>query len=71
MSNIEKMKNHFNYSVKLFGNTVYSLSRSQGFYGRLMESINEMEADRLAELIKIIREQRFSDAVDVVLWLEQ
>ena len=31
MSNIEKMKNHFNFGVKIFGNTVYDLSKSQGF----------------------------------------
>lgn len=71
MSNIEKLKNHFNFGVKIFGNTVYDLSKSQGFYGRLMERINELESDGLSELVKVLMEQRFSDSVDVVLWLEQ
>lgn len=46
-------------------NTIKSLARSQGFYGRLLEDINEDETI-LDELV----EQNFADSLDLVLYLE-
>lgn len=46
-------------------NTIKSLARSQGFYGRLLENINEDETI-LDELV----EQNFADSLDLVLFLE-
>lgn len=44
---------------------IKSLAMSQGFYGRLLSEIDE-NPDILDEL----EEQRFSDSVDMVMYLE-
>ena len=46
-------------------NAIKSLARSQGFYGRLLEVINEDETI-LDELV----EQNFTDSLDLVMFLE-
>lgn len=51
-----------------------SLARSQGFYGRLLNAIEEIkqqDADRYNELVKTLEAQNFNDPVDVVMYIEQ
>ena len=44
---------------------VESLSHSQGFYGRLLEQLNENP-----EALSYLAEQNFGDVVDLVMFLE-
>ena len=46
------------------------LACSQGFYGRLLRSIDEADEETREEFWKDLEEQNFKDAVDVVLYLE-
>ena len=54
----------------IFAATVVDLMNSQGFYGRLYRSINELDDDRYEQFFELIGEQNFKDSLDVVLWLE-
>lgn len=56
-------------NYELLFNTVKSLSNSQGYYGRLLNSLVNMNEDKRLELINNL--PTFKDAVDVVMWLEQ
>lgn len=53
---------------------IRSLAKSQGFYGRLLYGIQELqkndpeEADRL---LSVLEAQKFNDALDVILYFEQ
>ena len=67
MNNTIEQKQRNNY--ELLFNTVKSLSNSQGFYGRLLNTIINMDEDERLELINNL--PTFNDAVDVVMWLEQ
>ena len=67
MDNTIEQKKRNNY--ELLFNTVKSLSNSQGFYGRLLNSLVNMDEDERLELINSL--PSFNDAVDVVMWLEQ
>ena len=57
-------------NCKLFASTVESLSHSQGFYGRLIRDIENMDEDEFAQLVESINGQNFKEPLDVVLWLE-
>ena len=48
--------------------TIRSLAKSQGFYGRLLEAIEEDDSD---EFIQELIDQQFKDSVDLILYLEQ
>ena len=67
MNNTIEQKKQNNY--ELLFNTVKSLSNSQGFYGRLLNSLINMDEDERLELINSL--PSFDDALDVVMWLEQ
>lgn len=67
MNNTSEQKQQNNY--ELFYNTIKSLSYSQGRYGRLLNSLINMNEDERLELINNL--PTFNDAVDVVMWLEQ
>ena len=67
MNNTIEQKQLNNY--ELFFNTVKSLSNSQGYYGRLFNSLINMDEDERLELINSL--PIFNDPVDVVMWLEQ
>lgn len=67
MSNTIEQKKCNNY--ELLFNTVKSLSNSKGFYGRLLNSLINMNEDERLELINNL--PIFNDAVDVSMWLEQ
>lgn len=44
---------------------VKDLAKSQGYYGRLLQEINEDET-----ILDTLEEQNFNDVVDMVLFLE-
>ena len=67
MNNTIEQKKRNNY--ELFYNTIKSLSYSQGSYGRLLNSLVNMNEDERLELINNL--PIFNDQVDVVMWLEQ
>lgn len=67
MNNTIEQKKRNNY--ELFYNTIKSLSYSQGSYGRLLNTLINMNEDERLELINNL--PTFNDAVDVVMWLEQ
>ena len=67
MINTIEQKKRNNY--ELFYNTIKSLSYSQGSYGRLLNSLINMNEDERLELINNL--PTFNDALDVVMWLEQ
>ena len=62
------------YDVGQVIELVRQLSRSQGYYGRLLERIldlQEYEPEAFEEFKMVIEEQHFKDPVDVVLFFEQ
>lgn len=67
MNNAIEQKKQNNY--ELLFNTIKSLSYSQGYYGRLLNSLVNMNEDERLELINSL--PTFKDAVGVVMWLEQ
>ena len=67
MNNTIEQKKRNNY--KLLFNTIKSLSSSQGYYGRLLETLINMDEDERRELINSL--PTFEDTLDVIMWLEQ
>ena len=67
MNNTIEQKQRNNY--ELFYNTIKSLSYSQGRYGRLLNTLINMDEDERLKLINNL--PTFNDALDVVMWLEQ
>ena len=62
------------YDVDQVIELVRRLSRSQGYYGRLLEHIlylQEYEPEAFEEFKMVIEEQHFKDPVDVALFFEQ
>lgn len=49
--------------------TIRSLAKSQGFYGRLLFVLSSDEPDAVAYL-NYLEEQNFKDTVDLVMFLE-
>lgn len=72
MNNIQNLAANGNKNHRIFAATVVDLMNSQGFYGRLYRSVNEMDmdGDRYEQLYDLIGQQDFKDPLDVVLWLE-
>lgn len=48
---------------------IRSLAASQGFYGRLYESLTD-GSEQADELLTTMEKQNFGDVVDMVMWLE-
>ena len=67
MNNTIEQKKRNNY--ELLFNTVKSLSNSQGYYGRLLNTLINMDEDERLELINNL--PIFKDPVGVIMWLEQ
>ena len=67
MNNTIEQKKRNNY--ELLFNTVKSLSNSQGYYGRLLNTLINMNEDERLELIDSL--PIFKDALGVIMWLEQ
>ena len=70
MNNIQKLAAEGSKNHRIFATTVIGLMHSQGFYGRLYRSVNEMDNSRYEQLYELIGKQDFKDPLDVVLWLE-
>lgn len=54
-------------------NIIIMMSRSQGFWGRLLEYIFEMEkedADAYDNFVSVIEEQQFTNMYDVIRYFE-
>ena len=51
-------------------NVLAELSESQGFYGRLLRDISEMDDDEFEEFEYIIESQNFTSALNVVMFFE-
>lgn len=67
MNNTIEQKKRNNY--ELLFNTVKMLSNCQGYYGRLLNSLINMNEDERLELINNL--PTFNDTLGVVMWLEQ
>ena len=67
MNNTIEQKKRNNY--ELLFSAIKSLSNSRGYYGRLFNSLINMNEDERLELINNL--PTFKDVVDVVMWLEQ
>lgn len=67
MNTTTEQRQRNNY--ELLFNTVKSLSNSQGYYGRLLNSLINMNEEERLELINNL--PTFKDTVSVVMWLEQ
>lgn len=70
MTNIQKLAAEGNKNHRILAATVVDLMNSQGLYGRLYRSINELDDDRYEQFFELIGKQNFKDSLDVVLWLE-
>lgn len=51
-------------------NTIKALARCQGFYGRVLEALEEGGAEKLNERLEFLEKQGFKNAVDLVMYLE-
>lgn len=49
---------------------IKSLARSKGLYGRLLESLNGMDAKQYDEIMTELESQNFGGAVDLVMYIE-
>lgn len=70
MSNVNKLLNSKNKSLRVFADAITMLAQSQGMYGRLCRDIDEMEQESFDTLKTELKKQNFTDSVSVVLWLE-
>lgn len=69
---IDKKKTE-GYSVEEVIEVVEMLSHSQGFYGRLLNRIKEMEEyepENFGQFKTIVEEQHLTDPVDVIMFFE-
>ena len=46
------------------------LAQSQGFYGRLLRNIDEMDEEDREKVWSDLESQNFKDAVDLILFIE-
>lgn len=51
-------------------NVIEELSYSQGFYGRLLRDIKNLNAEDFREFCRVMEEQNFRDSLDVILFFE-
>ena len=49
---------------------IRSLSKSQGFYGRLLDYIYSMEEGDQDRYLSHLEQQKFRDSVELILYLE-
>jgi hypothetical protein len=49
---------------------IKDLAKSQGFYGRLLNDIENMSDGEFAYFKEVLEEQNFKDAVDLIIYLE-
>lgn len=46
------------------------LAQSQGSYGRMLRSIEELDEENTNELIEVLEAQNFQDPIDFIMWVE-
>lgn len=59
--------------IKEIKKAIKELSKSQVFYGRMLEALEMTEMndpDRYTEVVKNLEAQNFKDAVDMVMYFE-
>ena len=59
--------------IKQILSTIRNLAYSQGFYGRLLRSLMEIQdndPERWTEIVDALEGQHFASAVDMVLYFE-
>ena len=49
---------------------ITELSFSQGFYGRLLRDINELDDETLNEVKNLWENKKFTNNVDFIMWLD-
>lgn len=49
---------------------IRNLARSQGFYGRLLNAIENFTDEEMKKWNETIENQGFTDDLDLILWLE-
>ena len=49
---------------------IRELAKSQGFYGRLLESILELDNESYEELAGLWENKNFADGLDFILYIE-
>ena len=49
---------------------ITELSFSQGFYGRLLRDINELDDKTLNEVKNLWENKKFTNNIDFIMWLE-
>lgn len=47
-----------------------TLSKSQGSYGRMLESVLELDTDKYNELDTLIKSKNFKNSLDLIMWIE-
>lgn len=50
--------------------TFEMLAQSQGFYGRLLRDIDEMDKEDREKVWSDLESQNFKDAIDLILYIE-
>jgi hypothetical protein len=50
---------------------IKDLAKSQGFYGRLLASIQELDEPSYNALMRKLEDEKFVDVVDMILYFEQ
>lgn len=71
MSNIELMQKDKNPTIQIFADTIVSLSKSQGFYSRLLRYINNLAEEDFNDFAAALSNVTLKTPVDVILYLEQ
>jgi hypothetical protein len=56
-------------NYNMFISTIKSLAHSQGFYGRLLEQLQDLDAINKAMLINNL--PMFNQPIDVIMYIEQ
>lgn len=47
-----------------------TLAHSQGFYGRLLQQLKQLDKEDRQKLNDTIKKQRLTDTLDLILWIE-
>ena len=53
-----------------FLNCIEELAKMQGYYGRLLTRIKELDEDELTQFKMKVEEQHFKDMLDIVMYFE-
>ena len=50
--------------------TIHNLAKSQGYYGRLLEQIKDLDSEDYEIIMHTLESQNFKEPLDLVLYLE-